>query len=133
MDLQRKFASLHKYSKQTLIALLCATLSLLTLSAPSASATTPLGTPTGVTSLPASDTTVSVSFTPADANATSFTVKTYNSVGDTLLLTQGGFTTSPALVTGLSAGTDYKVTVTAIGDGATFSDSLESTQADVTT
>lgn len=76
----------------------------------------------------------------AVSNASSYRIKLYNAAGNTLLATKSGvagnstsnvFTSSD--FSQLANGTSYKVTVTAIGDGSNYEDSVESSQASVTT
>ena len=57
--------------------------------------------------------------------ATSYTVKIYDSTGNNVLATYRNFISGQA-VTGLTANTNYKLSVTAIGDGASTLTSAES-------
>jgi hypothetical protein len=81
---------------------------------------------------------ISVSWT-AISNASSYALKLYNSLG-TLIATTGltGLSGTSATITtsnfaSLENSTAYKVSITAIGDGASFLDSIESPKSDVTT
>jgi len=81
---------------------------------------------------------ISVSWT-AISNASSYALKLYNSLG-TLITTTGltGLSGTSATITtsnfaSLENSTAYKVSITAIGDGASFLDSTESPKSDVTT
>jgi alpha-tubulin suppressor-like RCC1 family protein len=74
----------------------------------------------------------------ANVNASSFTVKIYNSAGSSLLGTKTGVTGSSTTITSSTYGsiadnTAYKISVTAIGDGTNYLSSSESTQDSVTT
>jgi hypothetical protein len=81
---------------------------------------------------------ISVSWT-AISNASSYALKLYNSLG-TLIATTGltGLSGTSATITtsnfaSLENSTAYKVSITAIGDGASYLDSAESAKSDVTT
>ena len=81
---------------------------------------------------------ISVSWT-AISNASSYALKLYNSLG-TLIATTGltGLSGTSTTITtsnfaSLENSTAYKVSITAIGDGASFLDSTESPKSDVTT
>jgi hypothetical protein len=81
---------------------------------------------------------ISVSWT-AISNASSYALKLYNSLG-TLIATTGltGLSGTSATITtsnfaSLANSTAYKVSITAIGDGASYLDSIESPKSDVTT
>lgn len=78
---------------------------------------TTLAAPTPNTAA-ATSSTVTVNYT-ATANSLSTTLKLYASDGTTLLRTLANFISGTAL-TGLSAGTAYKVTLTAIGDDVSY-------------
>ena len=104
------------------------------------SSTATLTTPTAPTVSATANTlkSLSISWT-AITNASTYTLKLYNSVG-TLITTSGltGLTGTSATITtsnfaSLSDSTAYKVSITAIGNGTTYLDSSESTKADVTT
>jgi hypothetical protein len=99
-----------------------------------------LATPNAPTVSATSDTvkSISVSWT-AISNASSYALKLYSAVG-TLISTTGltGRTGTSATITtsnfaSLADSTAYKVSITAIGDGASYLDSIESTKSDVTT
>jgi hypothetical protein len=99
-----------------------------------------LATPNAPTVSATSDTvkSISVSWT-AISNASSYALKLYSAVG-TLIATTGltGRTGTSATITtsnfaSLADSTAYKVSITAIGDGASYLDSIESTKSDVTT
>jgi uncharacterized repeat protein (TIGR02543 family) len=77
-----------------------------------------------------STTSITVSFTSV-ANASSHTVKVYAS-GE-LVGTAHTLFTSGSAITNLSTNTTYTVTVTAIGDGTIYSDSVASNPTSVTT
>lgn len=73
----------------------------------------------------------------AITNATSYTLKLYNS-SNTLLSTLTGFTGTSTTITtanysSFADNTVYKLSITAIGDGSNYLNSLESAKADVTT
>jgi hypothetical protein len=81
---------------------------------------------------------ISVSWS-ATSNASSYTLKLYSSVG-TLLSTTGltnrsgtSATITTSNYASLADSTAYKVAITAIGDGVTYLDSVESNKTDVTT
>ena len=76
--------------------------------------------PTG-TAVGNSTSSINVVFTSV-SNATSYTARVYQSDGTTLVNTITNFT-SGSNITGLSANTGYKVTITAIGDGTTYTNS----------
>jgi hypothetical protein len=99
-----------------------------------------LATPSAPTAVATANTlrSISVSWT-AIANASSYTLRLYSSAG-TLITTSGltGLTgTSKTITTSNYASfannTAYKVSITAIGNGSTISDSAESAKTDVTT
>jgi hypothetical protein len=87
-----------------------------------------------------SDTLKSISVTwSAIANASSYVLKLYSALG-TLLSTTGltglsgtGKTITTSNFASMADSTAYKVSITAIGDGASYLDSIESTKSDVTT
>ena len=99
-----------------------------------------LTTPSAPTVSATSDTLKSISVSwSAIANASSYVLKLYSSLG-TLLSTTGltGLSgTSKTITTSnfasMANSTAYKVSITAIGDGASYLDSIESTKSDVTT
>jgi hypothetical protein len=77
---------------------------------------------------------LSVSETSATTNAVNYTVSLYQTNGTTLIETKTVTTiTSPVTFTGLSAATNYKVSITANGDGSTYGVSSASPQLSVTT
>lgn len=99
-----------------------------------------LATPSAPTVSATSDAikSISVSWT-AISNASSYALKLYNSLG-TLIATTGltGLSGTSATITtsnfaSLENSTAYKVSITAIGDGASYLDSAESAKSDVTT
>ena len=99
-----------------------------------------LATPSAPTVSATSDAikSISVSWT-AISNASSYSLKLYNSLG-TLIATTGltGLSGTSATITtsnfaSLENSTAYKVSITAIGDGASYLDSAESAKSDVTT
>ena len=99
-----------------------------------------LATPNAPTVSATSDTvkSISVSWT-AISNASSYALKLYSAV-ETLIATTGltDRTGTSATITtsnfaSLTDSTAYKVSITAIGDGASYLDSTESTKSDVTT
>jgi hypothetical protein len=99
-----------------------------------------LATPSAPTVSATSDAvkSISVSWT-AISNASSYALKLYNSLG-TLIATTGltGLSGTSATITtsnfaSLENSTAYKVSITAIGDGASYLDSIESPKSDVTT
>jgi hypothetical protein len=98
-----------------------------------------LSTPTGVTATATSSTqkSISVDWT-AVSNALSYSVSLYDSAGTTLLATKSVLSgTSTTLTTStyssMADATQYKVAVTAIGNGTTYVDSSASTKVSVTT
>ena len=99
-----------------------------------------LTTPSAPTVSATSDTLKSISVSwSAIANASSYVLKLYSALG-TLLSTTGltGLSgTSKTITTSnfasMANSTAYKVSITAIGDGASYLDSIESTKSDVTT
>ena len=76
-------------------------------------------------------TSAAVSFA-LQAGAASYTLKLYDAAGTTLLSTISNYIPG-RLITGLSANTSYKVTLTAIGDGASTITSAESAKLTLTT
>jgi Beta-propeller repeat len=76
-------------------------------------------------------TSASVIFTP-QAGASSYTLKIWDAAGTTLLQTIANYMPG-RLITGLSANTTYKVSVIALGDGASTLNSAESAQIVLTT
>jgi hypothetical protein len=98
-----------------------------------------LSTPTSVATAATASTLKSINVSwAANTNATSFTVKIYNSAGSSLLGTKTGVTGSSTTITSSTYGsiadnTAYKISVTAIGDGTNYLSSSESTQDSVTT
>jgi uncharacterized repeat protein (TIGR02543 family) len=93
---------------------------------------TQLSTPSAptVTATSGSTTSITISFS-SDANASSYTVKVFDS--GVLVGTERTNFASGSAVTGLGASTTYTVTVTAIGDGTIYSDSAASSASSVTT
>ncbi|CAB4744642.1 unannotated protein [freshwater metagenome] len=85
----------------------------------------PLAAPTAITptTVSGSATSLKIAFTNA-ANATSYTARVYASDGTTLIATATSYTSNTA-ITGLSAGTAYKVRLTSVGD-ANYADSSAS-------
>ncbi len=86
----------------------------------------PLAAPTAITptTVSGSATSLKIAFTNA-SNATSYTARVYlASDGTTLIATATSYTSNTA-ITGLSAGTAYKVTLTSVGD-ANYADSSAS-------
>jgi len=98
------------------------------------SAQTVLGTPTGVNSSLITAVGFTANWTPADANAISFDVKVYD-VTSTLIKTVNvtGAATATAAITGLTSSTAYTFTLTAKGNGTTFTNSTESSPVSVST
>jgi alpha-tubulin suppressor-like RCC1 family protein len=98
-----------------------------------------LATPTSVTATATSSTLKSINVSwAANGNASSFTVKIYNSAGSSLLGTKTGVSGTSTTITSSTYGsiadnTSYKITVTAIGDGTNYLTSSESSQDSVTT
>ena len=98
-----------------------------------------LATPTSVAATATSSTLKSINVSwAANANASSFTVKIYNSAGSSLLGTKTGVSGTSTTITSSTYGsiadnTSYKITVTAIGDGTNYLTSSESSQDSVTT
>lgn len=66
------------------------------------------------------------------AGAASYTLKLYDSAGTTLISTVSNYIPG-RLITGLTANTSYKVTLTAVGDGASTLSSAESAKLTLTT
>jgi len=85
---------------------------------------TPLGTPDGVTTGTISNTGFSASWN-AVSDALSYSIKTYHGTG--LVSTTAVASGTSGSVTGLISGLTYTYTVTAIGDGTTWSNSSPST------
>ena len=104
------------------------------------SSTTTLATPAAPTVSATSNTLKSISVSwSAIANASSYTVKLHNAAG-TLIATSGltGLSGTSATITtsnlaSLADSTAYKVSITAIGNGVSYLDSVESAKSDVTT
>jgi len=98
-----------------------------------------LSTPTSVAAAATASTLKSINVSwAANGNASSFTVKIYNSAGSSVLGTKIGVTGSSTTITSSTYGsiadnTAYKITVIAIGDGTNYLDSLESGPDSVTT
>lgn len=81
-----------------------------------------------------SSTSISVSEASATPNAISYLVFLFQSNGTTLIESRTVLSiTSPVQFTGLSPAVNYKVSVTAIGDGTSYSNSSPSPQLNVTT
>ncbi|MDQ1532589.1 MAG: hypothetical protein QOF28_350, partial [Actinomycetota bacterium] len=93
---------------------------------------TRLATPTAPTTHATSSSNVNVSFTPI-TNASSYTVRMYGANGSTLIGAPHTIFASGTDIGGLAAATNYKFTVTAIGDGSAHADSLASAKASATT
>jgi len=96
-----------------------------------------LATPSAPTVAATSNTLKSIDVSwSAITNATSYTLKLYNS-SNTLLSTLTGFTGTSTTITtanySFADNTAYKLSITAIGDGSNYLNSLESAKADVTT
>lgn len=98
-----------------------------------------LATPSAPTAAATSNTLKSIDVSwSAITNATSYTLKLYNS-SNTLQSTTGlaGFTGTSTTITAanysFADNTAYKLSITAIGDGSNYLNSLESAKADVTT
>jgi len=72
-----------------------------------------------------------ITFTAA-SGSTSTTAKLYAADGTTLLRTINSFTSGTSIA-GLTSGTSYKLTLTAIGDGVTYLSSSESSPATIST
>ena len=90
----------------------------------------PLATPAAPTLAAASATSAIVTFT-ANGSAASHTCKVYSDAG--ALLQTINPCTSGATITGLSSGGPFKVSITAISNGTTATDSLEGTKSDALT
>ena len=101
-------------------------------------ASNPLTTPSAPTVSATANTlkSISVSWTTI-SNASSYSVKLYNSAGSTLLATISVATLSKTITASdygsIADNTTYQISLTAIGDGVTYSDSSESTKTSVTT
>ena len=97
-----------------------------------------LATPTAPTVAPTTNTHKSLNISWSSvANASSYTIKLYNSSGATLLATVSGLSGTTKVFTAsdyasLAEGTGYRVTITASG-GSQYTDSLESIQSSVGT
>lgn len=91
-----------------------------------------LTTPFAPTPVATSASSVTVLYAPV-ANASSYTVRVYLSDGTTLVGVPHPNFVSGDAIAGLDPSTTYKFSVTAIGDGVTFDDSLESPKAPATT
>ena len=100
-----------------------------TLTVSKATLATP-GTPTLLATV-GSPSSISATYTSV-AGAASHTAKVYAINGTTLLQTINNYT-SGSVISGLTATTNYKVSITAIGDGTNSNNSLESTKASITT
>lgn len=95
------------------------------------STTTALATPNAPVVTVASSSSVLVSETSTTANASSYLLKWYASNGSTLidsLSVVSSNITSTSLVSGLTPNSNYYFSITAIGDGVTYSNSLESSK-----
>jgi hypothetical protein len=88
------------------------------------------GTPT-LSAVPGSPSSISAAFTSV-TGAASHTAKVYATNGTTLLQTINNYT-SGTTISGLTATTNYKVSIIAIGDGVNTNSSAESTKGSVTT
>ena len=95
-----------------------------------------LSTPAAPIVTAPSATTIRVSETSTTSNASSYLVNVYANNGTTFIesatVTSGSITT-PTTLANLSPSTNYKVTVTAIGDNVNYANSAESSQTSVTT
>ena len=91
-----------------------------------------LATPAAPSATAASTTSITVTFITV-ANASSYTVHLYLSDGSTLVGSARTSFTSGTTITGLTAATDYKLTVTAIGDNSHYSSSAASNLSDLVT
>ncbi|MDQ1382354.1 MAG: hypothetical protein QOJ71_3073 [Actinomycetota bacterium] len=91
-----------------------------------------LATPTAPTIDAVSTSIIALSFVSV-AHATSFTARVYASNGVTLVGVPHANFVAGDLVNGLDPATTYRFTVTAIGDGANYADSLESPKGPGTT
>jgi len=83
-----------------------------------------------------SATTIGVNETSTTSNASSYLVNVYASNGTTFVesaTVASGSITTPTTLSNLSPSTNYKVTVTAIGDNVNYANSAESSQTSVTT
>ncbi len=81
-----------------------------------------------------SGTSISVSETSTTANASSYIISLFQSNGTSLIESKTAISiTSPITFTGLSAAVNYKISVTAVGDGVTYANSAASPQLSVTT
>ena len=104
-----------------------------------ASTTTTLSTPSTPTASPTTGTLKSITVNWSSvSNASSYTLKLYASNGTSLLATITGLSSTSRTITtsdyaSLADGTTYQVSITAIGNGTTYLDSLESTKRTVTT
>ena len=111
----------------------------LAISSGPSTAATALVAPTGLSESGATHTSVTIAFTGDTSTATSFTASVYTNVGlTTLLETQtvsaaSLTSTIEMTVSGLSPGITYYTTITAIGDGNTYSDSAPSSALPITT
>ena len=98
-----------------------------------------LSTPTGVTAVATSSTSKSIDVDwTAVSNASSYSVSLYDSSGTNLLGTKTGIASSSTTLTtstysSMADATQYKIAVTAIGNGTTYLDSSASTKVSVTT
>lgn len=103
------------------------------------SASVTLTTPTGVTAVATSSTSKSIDVDwTAVSNASSYSVSLYDSSGTNLLGTKTGIASSSTTLTtstysSMADATQYKIAVTAIGNGTTYLDSSASTKVSVTT
>ena len=84
-----------------------------------------LATPTSVRTTSVSATSFAVSFTSSQG-AIGYYVKVYSVDGQTLLASIPTNSASASVTVGLGGATSFKYSVTAIGDGVSFTDSLES-------
>ena len=118
-----KQASIQNLARLGVIALL---LPIFTLVGSSESHAAPLGRPSGVVaSTFGQSTSLTVTFNNV-ANASSYTVNVYGGASfGTLIKTQTMYQ-QPAPITGLTQNTSYQVTVQAIGNGTTYTNSLAS-------
>ncbi len=111
----------------------------LAISSGPATAATALVAPTSLSLSSVGQTSATIAFASDTSTATSFTASVYTNVGlTTLLETQTVSAASLAStiamsVTGLSPGITYYTTITAIGDGTTYSDSAPSSALPITT
>lgn len=98
-------------------------------------ASTTLATPAAPV-LSATSSSISVSETSTNVNASNYLVKLFQSNGSTLIESKtvsSATILSGTVFSGLSPNTQYKVGVSALGDGSTYSDSAMSSLSSITT